>query len=263
MKYRWFGHLAMYGGGVAMLLACTSSPAASALSLEGIQFATLSPAAQQLIQTARTQTKAENIAVLDVGQGQKTPAAFSVTLNFKQPEIFKTLDSSSGIPASTIASHVELLLLENNAPPPSGDVSSLVVFPLSGYARVTKNLSGSPPTQTIVFSNIPPNSTGKKYYVAARMIYENSSPFYVLNLVNPTSTPRWHGNSTNPVVVSSSGGDGNGGVFVDSNYQIPPSDTAPLQMAITLLDEKGATIDSRINVTEGSTGIPPINVTSP
>lgn len=255
MKHHWFRCLTIWGLSLGALLACTPIPSPSALS--GIQFAQLSPMAQDLVK--RAQTKAENITVLDVGNGKKSPAAFSVNLNFKEPEqTFKTQASSSGIPPSTVANKVEVFLLESNGTPPIGDIVSKIKF----NSTLNKNLTGG--TQTFIFQNVIPNATASdKYFVAARVIYENTSPAYTLNLINPLSTSHYHGSTSNPVVVSSSGGDGNGGVHVDPQYQISALETAPLQMFITLSDAKGANIDSSINVTEGVATIPSITVTSP
>ncbi|MGE3725519.1 MAG: hypothetical protein AB7I41_08215 [Candidatus Sericytochromatia bacterium] len=251
--------LALSGLSLGMLLACT--PAAvppSALSLEGLQFAQLSPVAQNLVKTAQNQH--ENITMLDVGHGQKTSAAFSVSLNFQEQEkLFKTLISTGGIPASTLANQIQVFLLEaSGGPPGAGDINALIKF----QNTLPKALVGG--NQTFVFHNVAPNTSGTdKYYVGARVIYENASPAYILNLVKASTTTKFHGTATNPVVVTNTGGDSSGGVFVDPQYQIPAAQNSQLQMSITLDDAKGADIDSRISVTDGNATAPTTTVTSP
>lgn len=260
MKYQWFHCLAISGLSLWTLLACAPTPPPSALSLEGLQFAQLSPVAQNLVQTA--QAKPENITVLDVGNGKKSTAAFSVSLNFKALEqTFKTQASTSGVPASTVANKVQIFLLESNGAPTAGDITPKIKF----QNTLNKNLVGGPPgTQTFVFHNVAPNTTASdKYYVAARVIYENASPSYILNLIKPGTTDKFHGAASNLVVVSNTGGDSLGGVFVDPQYQIPAAQNPQLQMSITLDDAKGADIDSRISVTEGNATAPTTTVTSP
>lgn len=253
--------LALSGLGLGMLLACAPIAAPpTALSSQDLQFAQLSPVAQNLVKTA--QDHQQNVTVLDVGNGKKTSAAFSVSLTFKEPaQAFKTQVSTSGIPASTVANKVQVFLLESNGAPGAGDITPKIKF----QNTLTKNLVGGPPgTQTFVFHNVAPNTSGTdKYYVAARVIYENIAPAYILNLIKPATTDKFHGSAPNLVVVSNAGGDSGGGVFVDPQYQIPAAQNSQLQMSLTLDDAKGATLDSQITVTEGVLSPPSISVTSP
>ena len=250
--------LTLSGLSLGMLLACapTATPPA-AISMEGVQFAQLSPVAQNLVKTAKNHN--ENITMLDVGQGKTTTAAFSVSLNFKELEKqFKTQASTSGIPASTVANKIQVFLLESNGAPGAGDITPKVKY----QNTLLKALVGG--NQTFVFHNVAPNTSGTdKYYVAARVIYENVTPSYILNLIKPATTDKFHGGASNLVVVTNTGGDTTGGVFVDPQYQIPAAQNPQLQMSITLDDAKGADIDSRISITEGNASAPTTTVTSP
>jgi hypothetical protein len=262
--------LSLSGIGLGLLLACSPNLAPPSVSMEGVKVEKLSPMTQALIAEAKKQGH-KDITVLDVGNGQKTAAAFNVSLKFTDGtnSNFATKASSSGVPASTVANKVEITLMEfDGAPPGTG---ALPPGNIKHTAILNKALTGCPTTcvQSFTFTNVLANANAtSKYYVASRLIYENAAPLYRLNLIKPPSTPITlaTGSVTGPIVLTDRGGSGNsGGVFVDPQFQINATDTGQLFLnaPMQLDDEKGASIDSRVNVTDGSSGIPGINVTSP
>ncbi|PIQ27689.1 hypothetical protein COW36_07275 [bacterium (Candidatus Blackallbacteria) CG17_big_fil_post_rev_8_21_14_2_50_48_46] len=259
-----FTKFSLSGVGLALLLMACTPGNTPTVSLEGLKFAELSPLAQSAVNAAQAQGQ-KDITVLDVGHGQKTGAAFSVSLHFQEGKgSFSTQASSSGIPASTSANKVEVYLMEFDGAPPSSGALPTTAPALKHSQVFAKNLVGG--AQTFVFSNVPASGNAtSKFYVAARLIYDNPTPAYLLNLVKPASTPITLALGANgPIVLSNGGGSGNsGGVFVDPRYQIAAADNAQLTMTMQLDDEKGASIDSKVTVTDGTTGIGAIGVTSP
>ncbi|PIQ27688.1 hypothetical protein COW36_07270 [bacterium (Candidatus Blackallbacteria) CG17_big_fil_post_rev_8_21_14_2_50_48_46] len=239
--------LLAWGVAASCLLACQTGPVPTAL--QSVPTGSFN-AAEVLVAKLKAQGQ-ENITLVDLGQGRKTGASFSMTLNFKDAPGFATQASTSGVPSGAGLNQLRVYLLESAAAPGAGDISALVKN--TGGTAVARSGVGA---QTFVFANVPANTAGKKYWVgvsAELNITTGPAPApYTLNLV---ATPNTHfeGTSAKLVAVSSAGGEGAGQVFVDANYQV--SNTTALSLSMTLKNETGATIDSAVTVNNGTTGI--------
>lgn len=195
---------------------------------------------------------------IDIARGQFTsPAAFGVSVQFLEPG-FQTQASSSGGLAKSAADLTDfnLYLLEcvTASVPTAGSAGSPVDLEADPncavvYQNKRAKAGGFAGSQSFLFENLPVNSAANKSYFVA-IAGEQSS----LNISKPTgyiiggATP-----SNGPVALSATGGNGSGGVHVDSNYSIA-SQTGSLGVALNLLSEHGAKIDSTVTVTGGTTG---------
>lgn len=239
----------LFGLAAGLLAACSNQMQTPLASSPGAS----NTSASQMVAQLKSQGN-ENVTVIDVGNGKKTPAAFSMTVHLNNFDEFKTKASSSGIPAGSTMNKLRVFLLESTSAPAPGDVTALVKN--TGGTLINRSGTG---THTFIFSNVPPNAASNKYFVGVSALLDVPSgpptAPYTLNLV---ATPNTHffGTASNLVVVSSGGGEGAGQVFVDSNYQV--SNTTSLTLSMTLKNETGAIIDSSATVNNGSTGLPGI-----
>ncbi len=232
---------------------CLALLALSACHSQALNLTSQSPVGfnQELMQTQFPSAKA-----IDVSQGQfKTPAAFGFSLKFSEPE-FQTLASSSGGVAKTGSdlSDFNLYLLEcvTSGVPAAGTATvpvDLEAAPNCGVVYQVKKLKagGFAGSQSFVFENIPPNSAANKNYFVAVAAEQTGA-----NISQPTgyiiggATP-----SNGPIALSNSGGNGSGSVHVDANYSLA-GQTSSLGIALVLRAEKGAKVDSTVNVTDGT-----------
>ncbi|MBT9545377.1 MAG: hypothetical protein IV090_08310 [Candidatus Sericytochromatia bacterium] len=240
-----------------LLMACNGQPtpvATAPVSTPQTAAINSSPEAQQLVNQLKAQGN-QNVSVIDVGQGKKTPAVLSMTVNFKNAEAFKTQASVSGVPSGATLNQLRVFLLESNGAPAPGNITALVKN--AGGSLITR--AGLGP-HTFVFANVPANAATMKYYVGVSPLLNvptgpPTAP-YTLNLL---ATPNTHNHGAlGLVALSTTGGEGAGEVHVDANYQV--SNPAVLGIAMTLRNETGASIDSQATITNGSTGIPVISV---
>lgn len=240
-----------------LVVACNSqTPPVATAPLTPTQTAVKSsPEAEQRVSQLKAQGH-QNISVIDVGQGKKTPAVLTLTVNFQKPTNFQTQASISGTPSGATLNKLRVFLLESTGFPASGDISSLVKN--TGGTLIDRIGTG---THTFVFANVPANGTGMKYYIGVSPLLDVPSgpppAPYTLNLL---ATPDTHSHTgVGLVAISNSGGEANSGaVYVDPNYQV--SSPSALGISMTLLNETGAQIDSSATITNGLTGIPPISV---
>ncbi|MGE3725520.1 MAG: hypothetical protein AB7I41_08220 [Candidatus Sericytochromatia bacterium] len=240
-----------------LLMACNSqpSPVATAPVNTAATAINSSPEADKLVSQLKAQGS-QNVSVIDVGQGKKTPAVLSLTVNFKEAGDFKTQISSSGVPSGATLNQLRVFLLESNGAPAPGDITALVKN--AGGSLISR--SGLGP-HTFVFANVPANAATMKYYIGVSALLDvPSGPPTAPYKINLIATPNTHNHGAlGLVAISGSGGEGAGQVHVDANYQV--SNTAALGISMTLRNEAGAQIDSSATVTNGTTGIPGISVT--
>lgn len=239
-----------------LLMACNgqSSPVATAPVSAQKTAVNSSSEADKLVGQLKAQGN-QNISVIDVGQGKKTPAVLSMTVNFKDAGDFKTQLSSSGVPSGATLNQLRVFLLESNGAPAPGDITALVKN--AGGTLITR--AGLGP-HTFVFANVPANAATMKYTVGVTPLLDvPTGPPTAPYKINLLATPNTHNHGAlGLVAISSTGGEGAGQVHVDANYQV--SNTAPLGISLTLRNEAGAQIDSSATVTNGTTGIPVISV---
>lgn len=239
-----------------LMVACNSQPSPmTAASLSPAQTAVnSSPEAEHRASQLKAQGN-QNVTVIDVGQGKKTPAVLSLTVNFQESANFQTQASVSGSPSGASLNQLRVFLLESNGAPAPGDITALVKN--AGGTLISRTGLGP---HTFVFANVPANAASMKYYIGVSPLLDvptgpPTAP-YKLNLL---ATPNTHNHGAlGLVAISSAGGEGAGQVHVDANYQV--SNTAALGISMTLRNEMGAQIDSSATVTNGSTGIPAISV---
>ncbi len=240
----------------SLLMACNSQPSPLATAPVSPQQTAVnsSPEADKLVSQLKAQGN-QNISVIDVGQGKKTPAVLSMTVNFTNAEAFKTQASVSGVPSGATLNQLRVFLLESTGAPAAGNITALVKN--AGGTLITR--AGLGP-HTFVFANVPANAATMKYYVGVSPLLNvptgpPTAP-YTLNLL---ATPNTHNHGVlGLVAISSTGGEGAGEVHVDANYQV--SNLAALGIALTLRNETGASIDSQATITNGTTGVPAISV---
>jgi len=187
----------------------------------------------ETVQKVAVTQQSMSTTVIDVGQGIKTPATFSVTINAESGG-FTTQASSSGTTNSVIADVDEfhVYLIDKGTAPTGTETAAFGPF--------TVATTGA--TQTITFSNVTESTND--FYVAIAAIDG------VANVTNLASSITADGER---VYVSTSGGNGTGGVAVGAAPTYTITDTTQLAVPLTLLDALGATIDSEVTVTDGST----------
>lgn len=240
-----------------LLMACNSQPSPVANAPVSPSQTTLnsSPEADKLASQLKAQGS-QNVTIIDVGQGKKSTATLSMTVNFQNAADFKTQISASGVPSGATLNQLRVFLLESNGTPAPGDITSLVKN--TGGSLI--NRTGLGP-HTFVFANVPANAASMKYYIAVSALLDvPTGPPTAPYKINLNATPNSHNHgSLGLVAVSTTGGEGAGQVHVDANYQV--STTTAIGISMTLRNEAGAQIDSSATVTNGTTGIPGISVT--
>jgi len=176
------------------------------------------------------------ISSIDVGQGLKTPAQFSLNIQ-TQNCLFAVQANSDGV-AHKRATDIQSfdVYLIDSATAPSGSLT-----PAHGPYIVSASLSSG--QQTIQFNNVTASSND--YYVAIKAKDSGGE-----NITNTGSGASISGEN---VYISSSGGGGNGQVSIGSAPTYTVSTTSTLQVALSLKDAIGATLDTRLSVTDGST----------
>ncbi|PIQ25826.1 hypothetical protein COW36_22050 [bacterium (Candidatus Blackallbacteria) CG17_big_fil_post_rev_8_21_14_2_50_48_46] len=175
--------------------------------------------------------------IIDVGRGQiKTPASFKLTIKAADGG-FAVKASSSGTRNSVAAdiSSFDVYLIDSVAAP-SGAITAA-----HGPFNVTASLVTG--QQTITFNNV--TTSTNNYYVAIKA--KDSGGGNITNLGSGITI----GGAN--VYVSTTGGGGAGEVGVGAAPTYTVSSTTQLGVGLTLLDALGATIDSKVTVTDGST----------
>lgn len=215
------------------------------------------------------QQPGRTLDVIDVGQGKvKTPAAFAVNFQFQEESGFHTQASTSGGEGKTGTdiSDFRVYLFECQSaslPAPGSPGSPVDLDADPNCSRVHDALiskaAGFSGSQSFIFDNVPESSSaGQRFYVGVVALEAalniTSETGYVFN-----GSP----NSNGALALSSSGGNGSGGVHVATGYDVSAESTA-LGVNVTLLSDKGANLDSNVTVANGNTSYSgSIGVSSP
>lgn len=210
----------------------------------------------------------KNNFTIDVGNGKKTSATFPIKINFdnSNDKTFFTKNSSSGIAGKT-KGQIQLIrfyLVDSNATTltdsniKEGPFDVISTSPGS-LGTLFTNLTGAG-TGTINFTNV---KTGT-YYVAVAAYSSTTTVDSTTNITNLSTTPGDYTGITisGPVdlgrfALSSTGGDFNtsGSITVGTspNYVLTNSPTNPLVVNLKLADAVGATLESSVTITNGTT----------
>jgi sugar lactone lactonase YvrE len=207
----------------------------------------------------KSTTGNEQISV-DVGQGIKTGASISITLNLG--ENFKTKANKDGSVAFTTSAvksiKVWLVELPLGSSPIAPDTD---ITPVSGTSFSYDNTTANP---IVTFNNVPANTTTPQqqaYYVAVaayKNVVANGQPLSDNISNNTSATNRVTILGTTPAAISNGGGDTGGqvgSVMVGAAPDYLVSTASGLSVGLKLLDDIGATIETNIAAQSGSTSI--------
>lgn len=216
--------------------------------------------------TESNKTEIENKINFDLGSNNKS--TFSVKLSFSKNKTFSTKNSSNGIPQKT-KSNIQLLrlyLVNSNAISLSDSNIKSPSFDISSGSKFTSLKSGT--STSIQFNNVP-NGT---YYVAIAAYNSSTTVDSTTNITDKNTSSGYTNitsSSTNlgRFAISTSGGDSpsfNGVVTIADKicddgracYGPINNNTPSLEVTLTLAGAIGATIDSTITITNGSSTIP-------
>jgi hypothetical protein len=224
---------------VSSLLACAAPIQPSPTQLSGqSNFGSLPITNKSVSQIVNElHAKKEQVTVLDVGRGAQTTASVVMKINLTNGRSRLTTQASTGGESNKVSTDItafEVYLIDN-ATAPSGVLSA-------AFSPFTIPVNLTAMAQTVVFTNVRA-STGR-FYVAVKAL-EGAA-----NITNLASTSTISGEH---VYVSSTGGNGTGGVAVGAAPSYAITEVDQLGISLFLLDALGATIDSNTTVTNGST----------
>lgn len=232
------------------LTACTASPnSAPAINAQAFS-------AQARALAAQFKAQGQNTQILRVSP-TPSQAALAVRIQPVQQD-FAVQASSNGAVAKVLAdvSDYELFLFECSAAPTPGAAGSETDLDTGNCAQIfnaTVSATGSA-TQNFVFDHVAQNTVGSRYFVGISAM--EAGP------VNITAFTGFLSSGAQPapgaIALSNGGGDGDGGVAVNASFAV--SNTAALQLPLSLLDAVGAGLDSQVTVSNGSSTLPTISV---
>jgi hypothetical protein len=164
-------------------------------------------------------------------------ANFNATIDFKD---YTTKASAPGTPGKTAAniSKVDVYLLQLASAPAAGSdpIASANVF--ASTAGLSKTAASG--KVTLSFTNVPANSSGKKYFVGV-VVKENTT------VIGKAPGTAWSGTTFTDaptLAVSSSG------ITVMADFSVDTISDLPI--SVSLIDAVGAGIGSAATVTDGT-----------
>lgn len=170
--------------------------------------------------------------------------SFVLDLQLQRERGFEIKQSAPGETAATSSDidHYDLYVFEASSAL-SGDVSAALV-----EGPIVLDSSHS----SFSFVNVAANTTGMRYFVGVQALDADNK---VLNASTGATLSGAH------ISLSSGGGDGDGGLEVNSDLEV--SSTQALTLTLPLRDARGAQVSASLNVIDGSSNLPPVTLSAP
>jgi len=238
---------------VASVAACSSNPVPTSTDIKGgADFSQVYSLNSPNVKVVSDSVAKDHI-IVDVGNGKKTGASFSVKINLASGNNFKT-KSADGVPPKTVAADLQSLKfwLVRSVGAPTGNVGGTFT------SAAAVSLDTTTGTHTATFTNVPDNTGGQSYFVAAAaynvlIAGTQNAASNIDNTTVGTAAPITFG-AGNGAYFSTTGGDpGNLGSVKVANFLLSPAGaTTDLGVSIKLLDGIGATVTGTTSVNDGT-----------